>query len=74
MQLAKASFDMPHQSLALWRQADVAAFTLEQHSAEILFKAADGMTYRTRRQAEVIAARPNDPVRVAASKARRAVR
>jgi hypothetical protein len=54
MQLAEASFDMPHQGLALWRQPDAAAFTFEQHGSEILFEATDGMTNRARRQAEVI--------------------
>src|SRR5260370_36709016 len=54
MQLSETSLDMPHQSLALGRQADTTAFALEQHGSEILFKASDGMTDRTRRQAEVI--------------------
>src|SRR5260370_37541510 len=54
MQLSETSLDMPHQSLALGRQADTTAFALEQHGSEILFKASDGMTDRTGRQAEVI--------------------
>jgi hypothetical protein len=50
MKLAEASFDMSHQSFALWRQANAATFTLEEHCSEILFKASDGMTDRARRQ------------------------
>jgi hypothetical protein len=50
MQLAKAALHVPHQSLAFRRQADGAAFALEQHGAEIPFQPANGMADRTRRQ------------------------
>jgi hypothetical protein len=61
MQLAEASFDMPHQSFALWRQANATAFTFEQHCPEILFKTADGMTDRTRRQTQVVGRQSERP-------------
>ena len=61
MQLAEASFNMPHQSLALWCQPDAAAFTLEQHGSEILFKTADGMTDRARRQTQVVGRQSERP-------------
>ena len=62
---------MAHQDLAFVAQVDIAGVALEERDAEDLLELADGVADRARRQVQLRAAARNDPVRPAASKARR---
>ena len=42
LKFAKATLDVAHQGLALWREADRAAFPLEQDGPEIPLKSTNG--------------------------------
>ena len=54
LKFTKTTLDVAHQGLSLWREADRAAFPLEQDGPKIPLKPTNGMADSARRQTQVL--------------------